>query len=243
MNLILLDSNAIHGNDSVVLDGRQSEHVIDVLHAKCGDSLKVGIIGGGTGHANILEISNNHVIISAPHIDTLPPRPWFDLILAAPRPKVLHRLWAPIASLGVRNIFIVNAAKVEKCYFGSHWLTPTSFTPLLIEGLEQACTTAIPTVSVASRFKPFIQDVVARDFSASPKFVAHPGTGIAPPKFSCNPAPGTPLPMIAIGPEGGWIPFELQLLEEAGFQCISLGPRTLRTGVAIIAAAASLAAP
>ena len=39
--------------------------------------------------------------------------------------------------------------------------------------------------------------------------------------------------MVAIGPEGGWIPFELDLLEARGFVPFSLGSRILRVDVAV----------
>ena len=42
--------------------------------------------------------------------------------------------------------------------------------------------------------------------------------------------------LVAIGPEGGWVDFELKLFEEAGFQCVAMGPRILRTDVATTAA-------
>ena len=38
---------------------------------------------------------------------------------------------------------------------------------------------------------------------------------------------------VAIGPEGGWVPFEIQLLEQHGFTLFSLGPRPLRVEVAL----------
>jgi RsmE family RNA methyltransferase len=40
---------------------------------------------------------------------------------------------------------------------------------------------------------------------------------------------------LAVGPEGGWVPFELVLLEAHGFTRVSLGPRPLRTEIAIVA--------
>jgi RsmE family RNA methyltransferase len=42
--------------------------------------------------------------------------------------------------------------------------------------------------------------------------------------------------LLAIGPEGGWVDFELDLFEAAGFRCVHMGPRILRTDVALVAA-------
>jgi RsmE family RNA methyltransferase len=45
-------------------------------------------------------------------------------------------------------------------------------------------------------------------------------------------APGTAV-VVAIGPEGGWVPFEVQLLQARGFAPFGLGPRILRVDVAV----------
>ncbi|NPD28990.1 RsmE family RNA methyltransferase, partial [Corallococcus exiguus] len=39
--------------------------------------------------------------------------------------------------------------------------------------------------------------------------------------------------VLAIGPDGGWVPFEAQLLEAHGFLPFSLGPRILRVETAV----------
>ncbi len=41
--------------------------------------------------------------------------------------------------------------------------------------------------------------------------------------------------LLAIGPEGGWNEFELELLKQQNFQTVSAGSRILRTDVACIA--------
>ena len=41
--------------------------------------------------------------------------------------------------------------------------------------------------------------------------------------------------VIAIGPEGGWIPYEVDLLAKAGLQPVQLGERILRVETAVTA--------
>ena len=45
---------------------------------------------------------------------------------------------------------------------------------------------------------------------------------------------------IAIGPEGGWVPFEIEIMKNIGFQSIHLGPWTLRVEHAVTAALAQI---
>ena len=54
------------------------------------------------------------------------------------------------------------------------------------------------------------------------------------------PAVGSGGIVIAIGPEGGWSPRDLQQLEQAGFSGLQLGPRVLRTETAALATLAAL---
>ena len=73
--------------------------------------------------------------------------------------------------------------------------------------------------------------------------MAHPQKPWLPPLPSITDLPLTPLGeggagrlLLAIGPDAGWEdPYELDLLQQHGFQPVSLGPRTLRTDVALVA--------
>lgn len=244
MNLVILSRKEVADGRRIVLADRRAAHIADVLHPAPGNAIRVGVEGGKVGTATVAEIADGKVTLEAPHLTRNPPAPWFDIVLAVPRPKVLHRLWAPLASLGVRRIILVNAAKVEKFYFDTHWLAPDAYVPLLLEGLEQASTTTLPEVLVRRAFRPFVEDEVARDYADAPKFVAHPrlgGDGCAVTGFSQNPAPGAPLPLVAVGPEGGWTDFELDLLFKADFKPLTLGDRALRTDIACAALAGALA--
>lgn len=233
MNMILLEPGQVAGGGAVALDARQSAHVAGVLRSKPGDSLKVGELGGLVGRAQVLDVSAARVLLAPPELDHEPPPPWFDIMLAMPRPKVMHRLWAPLASLGARRIILTNAAKVEGDYFGNHWLDPAAYVPLLKEGLEQSGTTALPEVEIVKRLRPFVEDVVPVRFADAPKLLAHPSGDSGGNGLNEKRPGGTPL--LAVGPEGGWTPFELDMLEKAGFRRFSLGSRPLRTDVAIAA--------
>jgi RsmE family RNA methyltransferase len=155
-----------------------------------------------------------------------------NLLLALPRPKVMRRLWAQIAALGVGQIILTNAERVERNYFDTHVLTPDCYRPLLVEGLQQARDTRLPNVSVHRQFKVLVEDELDGVFGGGLRLVADPAA--SRPASAVEREPDERI-LLAIGPEGGWNDFETDLLEAHGFEAIGMGPRTLRTDTACIA--------
>jgi RsmE family RNA methyltransferase len=163
----------------------------------------------------------------------LPPLPPVDLLLALPRPKVMRRLWAQCAALGVGQIVLTNAERVERDYFDTHIVTPECYRPLLIEGLQQARDTRVPVVSIHKQFKVLLEDRLDGLFPTGIRLAADPSA--AKPIGAMAAALRNRRVLLAIGPEGGWNDFERRLLETHGFQSVGMGPRTLRTDTACVA--------
>jgi RsmE family RNA methyltransferase len=235
MNRIILTPDEVSGDGTVTLTDARAEHIRLVLKARVGDEVKTGVLNGLTGSSAVAEIDEQRVVLRTHH-DTHAPEPWFDLLLAVPRPKVLKRLLPQLAALGVGKLVLLNAYKVEKCYFSSQWLEPAHYTPLLIEGLMQAGTTRLPEVLIKDRFKPFIEDDLDALFPNALRLLAHPGEAKG---HQWALAQGQ-RPLLAVGPEGGWTDYELDQLLGRGFQPFSLGARSLRTDTATIALIAVL---
>jgi RsmE family RNA methyltransferase len=131
---------------------------------------------------------------------------------------------------------LTNAARVERNYFDTHWLSPATYEPLLVEGLQQARDTRVPVVSVHRQFRPFVEDELPLLCVDTCRIVAHPGEAGSIAEAVRGGGPGRVL--LAVGPEGGWNDFEMELLGATGFVRASMGPRTLRTDTACIAALA-----
>ena len=217
---------------------------MNVLHGEVGQILKTGEIGGFIGTGVITGITRPPSSVSSPEItvacshDKRSLRPWVDLILAPPRPRVMKRLLPQLATMGVGRIFLVGAKKVEKDFWGATLLKPENYRPLLVDGLMQAGTSILPTLETRRNFRKFVKEELDTLWPEAKRIVAHPYDGnrtIEQPERSNNRAI-----LLAVGPEGGWTDEEVTLLEEHGFARYSLGSRILRTDTATIALLAQL---
>ena len=237
MNLILLEAGAVR-DGTARLEGAQARHAIDVLRVSPGQEIRIGVVDGATGTGHVTRVDTDRVELQCT-LGEVPPEPDVDLLLALPRPKVMRRLWAQLAALGVGRIILTNAARVERNYFDTHVLDPAVYRPLLVEGLQQAQDTRLPRVSIHRRFRPLVEDELDALSSADLRLVAHPS-----PKAAIGGAwpPSVARVLLAVGPEGGWDDFELNLLSERRFRLVSLGARTLRADTACVALLAALRA-
>jgi 16S rRNA (uracil1498-N3)-methyltransferase len=238
MNLILCEPGEVDGDGSATLTGARAAHVRGVLRAKPGDTVRVGVVDGSRGHGEVLSLDDDRAVLRCVLDVPAPPPPAVDLLLALPRPKVLRRLWAQLAALGVGRILLTNAARVERDYFDAHVVQETTWRPLLIEGLQQAADTRLPRVTIHRQFRVLVEDVLGARPAGERRLVAHPGDGR--PLTGVVADPPDERVLLAIGPEGGWNAFELELLARHGFEPIDLGPRILRTDTACIALLAVL---
>ncbi len=236
MNLILLQPDDFRDEGLVVLSDDRARHIRKVLKAEPGKVLRIGVLNGSLGKGTVLAVDQQTVCLQCVLEERAPPKPKIDLLLAMPRPKVLKRLWAQLAALGVGRIVLLNADKVEKFYFDTHVLEPDFYTARLIEGLQQARCTHLPEVLVRKRFKPFVEDELNTLFPESIKLVADPAgeKRVADVDFKAKRV------VLAIGPEGGWTPYELEMLQAHGFELFGVGKRILRTDTACIALLATL---
>jgi len=233
VNLILLLPEELGADGTARITGRRARHVHEVHRARVGDELVVGLRNGGTGKGTVLSVGPDEVRLSI-RLDGNPPPPTgLDLLLAMPRPKVLRRVLQSAASLGAKRIVLVNAARVEKSYFDTPFLAPEEIERNLVVGLEQARDTVHPEVLVRPRFRPFVEDELDGLWPGERfgRLLAHPAGA---PALGAPDAPNVgPRSVVAIGPEGGWVPFETDLLEEHGFARFALGPRVLRVETAV----------
>ena len=241
MNRVLFEPSERGADGAVRVRGDRARHVALVLKAAPGGTIRAGETGGPRhDEARLLAVSPEECVFDpGPALPPLP-RAGLDLLLALPRPKCLRRLWPQLAALGPSRVYLTAAEKVEKDYWGSTFLDPAVYRPLLLDGLAQVGDTVLPEIGIHRRLKPLVEDVLPVRYPAGARFLAHPapdGNGAGPRPDPAGDRPG----ILAIGPEGGWSGYELRLFEAAGFRRVSFGERILRTDTAVVWAFAAFA--
>ena len=238
--------------DLAATDAR-TVHVRKILNAADGQAIRAGVldagrcddavvrwVGAGEERALRLDLGDADELLRPAAVAG---RPRVDLLLAMPRPLQFGRLLPMVASLGIGTLWVTAAAKTPKTYFSSHLLKKgheAALRTALAEGLAQAGDTDMPRVEVRKSVRRLLEDGELNGYSRM--LLCHPDRGGEGGECTSNSVSGAlrgiegdARVLLAVGPEGGWEePVELELLRGHGFTQVSLGPRTLRTDVAVV---------
>lgn len=242
MNIVLVTEEEIREGQVALADHRAA-HIRKVLRASVGDRVRIGVINGRKGSGIITAIGKG---TSAPvcllvDLDQEPaPPPEIDIILALPRPIMLRRILSQVAAMGIGTLFITHANRVEKSFWDSGLFDDQGHLEFLRQGLEQAVDTRMPRVQIFRRFKPFAEDYLPQVTGGYHSLIiAHPYGGAH--LVDClSPGPGRVL--LAVGPEGGWVDFEVEKFTALGFCACSFGERILKVDTAVVALHAGISA-
>ncbi|MCW4628580.1 MULTISPECIES: 16S rRNA (uracil(1498)-N(3))-methyltransferase [Marinomonas] len=224
MNIILLDPHCALKDGSYTLTERQQAHVSKVIKVQRGDKLRVGVLNGNMGEGIYEPASDGKpAYIHSLQLSSPPPTPLpMVLVMALPRPNMLKRTLQNIATMGVKELYLIHSAKVEKSYWQSPVLQTESIQQFLLEGLEQAKDTMMPKWSLIPRFRPFVEDQLPDILKGKIGLLAHPYLAKRCPVDIQKPC------VLALGPEGGWNEFEVSKWHEAGMESVHLGDRILK---------------
>lgn len=228
MNLILLtQEDLVSATRAVIHDARRLSHIREIHGAAAGETYNVGLLNGNMGKGTLLQISATGVEMELDLTQPPPSKLPLKLVLGLPRPKMLRRIFQTISTLGVKELHLINSYRVEKSYWQTPFLEPEAIREQLILGLEQGCDTQLPQVHLHKRFKPFVEDELPAIIADTTALVAHPYTETECPHnidYSLS---------LAVGPEGGFIKYEIELLKKIGFDAVHLGERIMRVETAI----------
>lgn len=215
MNLLLLRPEELAADGTVTVADRRAEHLTRVLHAQPGSIVVAGCLDTSYGQATVVAVQGRTVQLRylPTTRDASHDEPSRTLLLAVPRPKVLSRCLEHAAALGFTKIALFRSYRVEKSHLHSRKLAQADIAPHLLLGLEQGRRIVMPQVELFERFKPFVEDRLHTWLSTEKRFVAHPSAEL----------PTRALPVafddycLALGPEGGFIPYEVDALRCVGF--------------------------
>lgn len=211
---------------------RRACHLREVLGVAVGSTVKIGIVGGSVGTAEVVRDGPSGVELRFTTTADPPPQLDVELVLAMPRPKALARVIEACAAFAIRRIDLTNAWRVDKSYLRSPKLAPEALAHSARLGAEQGATTHLPEIHVHERLMELL-DARFADRGAG-RLIAHPGAAPIENVTSLG------RKVIAIGPEGGWIDRELDTFVARGFQPCSLGAPILRVESAVSAALGQL---
>ena len=223
MNCLLLEPEELAAGDGIVrLHGRRRRHADEILKAREGDTLRVGVISGELGEGEILRLDREVLELRVRLAEAPPPKLPLRVVLALPRPPVFRRLLSTIASLGAESILVVGTKRTEKSFWNSHALAPEVVRERLLLGIEQAKDTVLPEVAFERYFEPLVDEVLPPRIRGTRAFLPHPGSA-----ESCPHGVGAPT-TVFVGPEGGFLDYEVERLAGIGFEPVTLGERVLR---------------
>jgi RsmE family RNA methyltransferase len=232
MNLLLLEAHELDDQGCTWLSGPRAHHVLTVLRAQVDQRLRAGCLDRDFGTATVLGIEAERV-----RLRYIPEKPATlsrqrCLLLAIPRPKVLSRCLEHAAALGFTRIVLLRTARVEKSHLQSHKLSAQDIEPHLRAGLEQGMRVTLPDVHVFDRFKPFVEDRLEEYIVSPRRWLAHPHADVSVAQLS-------PFPedyCLALGPEGGFVPFEVDALSAQGFVAVraAMGPLRVESALSYL---------
>jgi 16S rRNA (uracil1498-N3)-methyltransferase len=208
-------------SDAVRLSSEEAHHLVDVLRLREGAEVSLFDGKGSSARAKIHRIAGREV-----ELRLLGPEPSrespLSLTLAVSPPKGdrMSFLIEKLTELGVARILPLETERGRTGKNLERWRR------IAIEACKQSGRSRSPEVEAPRGF----EEVLSEEGSL---LAAHPG---APPLS----APRKGAIVALIGPEGGWSERELTLFASRGVTLFGLGPRTMRTETAAIAAATLL---
>jgi 16S rRNA (uracil1498-N3)-methyltransferase len=229
-------ATALESGGVVELPAETASHVARVLRGRVGDALTVFNGDGREFGAEIATLRGSRVTVSlgaARAVDRESPFA-VTLVQCVPRGDRMDFVVQKATELGVARIVpvlsersVVRLDARQSAAKLAHWQA------VAVSACEQCGRNRLPTIDCARPLLEYLGDAADAE---SLRLVLEPDAERAP---DCGPdAPRSAA--IAVGPEGGFAPDELEACRVAGFVRVQLGPRVLRTETAAIAALAWL---
>jgi len=216
------------GPGTIVLEGPEARHLATVRRLETGDAVT---LFNGDGHeyvGRVLEVAKKRVTVNVTSVATPSRELGFNLHIASALPKADRGdfLIEKLTELGVtdftplvtvRGVVKADAAKADK------------LRRAVIEASKQCGRNVLMRVHPPAKWLDWCPR------QTGPRLIADPHAN--------RPAVGGGGVIVAVGPEGGFSVQEMKVALAAGWETITLGPRTLRVETAALAAAVLFGLP
>lgn len=202
-----------------------------------GVTLSVAIEARGLGKACVRQISRESITLDLVPMKLNPPpaREPISLLVAVSRPQTVRKVLQGGASMGMREILLVQTDHVVPSYLQSHALRHDAIEQELLKGVEQGCDATFPRVRICRSLSSALEELAAGDaWELTSRIVADTSAAPVDSSAELRIQPESDSYVVAVGPETGWSQREISALAESRFERLSLGPRILRVEVAMM---------
>ena len=214
----------------VQLPAETGSHLARVLRVRSGDELTLFSGDGREFHGSVDSVRGSRVTAAVGGSADVDRESSFTvtLVQCVPRGDRMDFIVQKATELGVARIVpVLSQRSVVRLDAGQAESKAAHWRAVAVSACEQCGRNRIPVLEAAVPLVNYLGSSTGNSIRL-----------VLEPESDANPAPpdlegGAE---IAIGPEGGFAPEELDAFRIAGFRCMQLGPRILRTETAAIAA-------
>lgn len=226
----------LHTGSSITLPDDQAHYLRSVMRLAAGDPLIIFNGAGGEFHCQIEQLARQHsscLLESFADISReLSCR--VHIVQAACRSEKIETVLQKATELGATSFQIVRSERSSLKLDGMKLHKRIQrWQKIILEAAEQSGRTIVPTVTWCHALSEINHQGLC--------FSLHPDTETSWRQQAGNMTQATDI-TLAIGPEGGWSPRDMETLSQGGFQTLSFGPRVMRTETAAPALLAAIQA-
>ena len=219
----------IPSEGEVEITGNEAHHLLHVLRLKPSDEVVIFDGRGAEYRAQLTRCGNDSAtarIVGRSESRESP----LDMTLAVAVPKMdsMSRIVQKLTELGARRIIPIVTTRTTVTAPGAARQLPR-WQRIAAEACKQSGRSMLPTIEAPISF----HELLETDLPATRFLLTVGGPSFREQKQRTS-------SVVAVGPEGGWTAEEISAALARGFARVGLGPRTLRTETAALAAASVL---
>lgn len=238
MNRLIVLQDELIAENKACLSGARLERVLENHDLKPGLTIAAALLGGKRGRATVAQLSKEKLTLELNLSETPLPRTRIEIIVAVPRPQTVKKVLQTAAAAGLEKVHFIRSEKIVKSYLQSKTLEEQNIQLEVIKGLEQSGDSLAPEVKIHRFFKPFIREylpsrLAENSLQNSLRLIADTR---AEDQLGTEAVQGcslTSTAFVAIGPERGWNPYEVEQFLKLGFHSFNLGERVFRVETAL----------